>query len=128
MRLLRNKCVQLVAKLRYALSSTPLKKPPPSPPVLFEGAGDNAGLIFVAETEEAIVFVSVFLIYANVEVVPGFAANWIRQEIEPISINIRQRVQFRDRNGESIELRLRNHVYRVAAAIVASKWNAAETA
>ena len=52
-----------------------------------EGAGDNAGLIFVAETEEAIVFVSVFLIYANVEVVPGFAANWIRQEIETISIN-----------------------------------------
>src|SRR5207237_9390554 len=72
------------------------------PACAVEGAGDNAGLIFVAETEEAVILLGVFLIHANVEVVPGFAANWIRQEIETISINVRQWVQFRDRDGERV--------------------------
>src|SRR5205809_2492042 len=72
------------------------------PACAVEGAGDNAGLIFVAETEEAVILLGVFLIHANVEVVPGFASNWIRQEIETISINVRQWVQFRDRDGERV--------------------------
>ena len=37
----------------------------------------NAGLVFVAEAEEAIILFGVFLIDANVEVVTSFLANWI---------------------------------------------------
>src|SRR2546428_13853839 len=51
------------------------------PACAVEGAGDNAGLIFVAETEEAVILLGVFLIPGNDEVVPRFDANWIRQVI-----------------------------------------------
>ena len=49
---------------------------------------NQAGLVFVAETEEAVVLLRIFLIDANVEIVSGLGAYRIRQIIESVAVYI----------------------------------------
>src|SRR6516225_4804837 len=92
-------------------------------------SGNRAGLVFIAEAEEAVVFLGVLLIDANVEVVAVFRAHWIREIVDGgIVENILRRIKRCQPEGQRIERAATgygcgswDHIYWIPAAIVAER-------
>src|ERR1700758_4807488 len=79
---------------------------------------NQAGLIFVAETEEAVVFVGVLLIETNVEVVAVLSTDGIREIVEAVPIHIGLGIELGNRQGQGIKLALRDDVERHSTGVV----------
>ena len=93
-----------------------------------EGPGNQTRLVFIAETEEGVVLLGIFLVDANVKIVTGLAAHWIREKVKSVSVDIGGGIKFGNRQRERINLDLRDDIRRVATGVIRSKGNPAQPA